>query len=69
MQAIASHFKWVKDIGDIKIQIFIDNQWELHGVLKDILFILIFKRNLFLMLVATIKDIETLHTKIRCKML
>ncbi len=25
MQTIASHFKWVKGIGDIKIQIFINN--------------------------------------------
>jgi hypothetical protein len=63
MQVIASHFKRVKGIRDIKIQIFINNQWELHGVLKDILFVFIFKRDFFLMLVTTIKDIETLHTK------
>jgi hypothetical protein len=55
-------------IGDIKIEMFVKNQWE-GGVLKDAMFVLMLGRSLFSILTIAHKDIDVLYTKIGCRML
>ncbi len=55
-------------IGDIKIEMFVKNQWE-GGALKDVMFVPTLGKSLFSISTTTHKDIGALYTKIGCRML
>ena len=50
------------------ILMFVYGQWE-PGVMHDILYVPAFHSNLFSTVSAAQRDVETLHTKVRCQLL
>jgi len=59
---IVGHTKWAMGIGDIKIEMFVKNQWE-GGALKDVIFVPTLGKRLFSISTTTHKDIFALYTK------
>ena len=68
VQAVGGHTAFVEGIGDIPIEIQIQNQWE-RGTLTDVLYVPTLQINLFSISSTAFKNVNTLYTKTGCQMI
>ncbi len=67
VEGILNKTCWVKGIGDILFQTFVTNNWEII-MFKNILYVIDFSRNLFSIIIITLKNVNTILNKEHCQM-